>query len=182
MGAMPWQLLSPYHGDPGVALRVALAEFFEANYDLAQTLAGRIRATEEAVPVTEQEDEYRTAWTHRDSQRKLRRIEARPLPRGVHRHIRLVRRIEALGSAEVGNILDVRGIARRREPGKVYPLSSKEVQALFGTDRPTRQHADDRLYSVYHMLERGEAVCFRVYRARKPRIPLAWYFVGYTVD
>ena len=62
------------------------------------------------------------------------------------------------------------------------PLNSTQIQEIFGTDRPTREHSDRHLFKVYDQLGRAEAVCFPIYRARKPRRPLGWYFIGYTAD
>jgi hypothetical protein len=182
MGATPWSLFGPYHGNARAALRLAQAEFFEQNYDLASVLKERIDSTLRAVRATEKEDEYALLETYRESLRRLRRLQARPLPKAIHRQIELLRRIEAEGASDIGNILDLRGVAATRQEGMLCPLSKGEMRTLFGTDRPTRWQSEQALWKIYRLLGRGEAVGFPVFRAREPREPAGWFFVGYSVD
>jgi signal transduction histidine kinase len=78
--------------------------------------------------------------------------------------VKLLRQIEAIGSGEIGNILDIESVSKSREPRKVVPLSSQELQDLFGTIHPSREHVTaERLDKIYNTIDRGEAVCFPIF-------------------
>ena len=182
MGATPWSLVGPFHRNGRTALRHAQAEFFDQNYDLAVVLKERIGSALQAVQATEMEDEYGLLETYRDTLRRLRRVQVKPLPKTIHGQIELLRRIEALGGSDIGNILDLQGVADTRQEGMLCLLSNDEIRTLFGTEKPTRWQSERALWKVYELLGRAEAVGFPVFRARGPREPVGWYFVGYSAD
>jgi hypothetical protein len=182
MGSTAWRILAPYDVDPDKALRVAQAEYFDQNYDLPVVLVERIQATEQAVRSTEEDDPYDLHSHYLDALTELRKLASQAWPADVHEQIRLLRRIQAIGSSEVGNILDVVGVSRDPRSHGARPLTSDELQSIFDTDQPTRNEAETRMYRVFDLINAGESICFPVFCARRPRVPVGWYFVGYTVD
>ncbi|HUE74654.1 MAG TPA: hypothetical protein VMP01_27550 [Pirellulaceae bacterium] len=183
MGAMPWQIAGPYHPDPASALRAVQAERFKQNYDLKKLLEEHIANVQDSVRYTETDDEYGLLETYRENLTQLDEIKCQPLPTDIHEQVKLLRQIEAIGSGEIGNILDIESVSKSREPRKVVPLSSQELQDLFGTIHPSREHVTaERLDKIYNTIDRGEAVCFPIFERPPSQQPIGWFFVGYTVD
>jgi hypothetical protein len=184
MGAMPWQIVGPYDPDPATALRAVQAELFERKYNLEKLLDERIAGARESVRNAEtDDDEYGLLEAYRGSLSQLEDIRRQPLPGEVHEQIALLRRVEAVGSGEIGNVLDIQGVANHRQHRKVLPLSSEELQNFFGTMQPTRDEvATERLLAIYNSIDRGEAVCFSIFDPPPSQQPIGWCFVGYTAD
>ena len=183
MGAMPWQIVGPYHSDTTEALRAVQAELFQREYNLERLLEERIANAQDSVRDTDADDEYGLLETYRESLKQLEEIKRQPLPANVHEQIRLLRRIETIGYGEIGNVLDMEGVFEKHQHRKVVPLSSPELQDIFGTIHPSREHMTaERLDKIYNSIDRGEAVCFPIFQSPPSQQPIGWYFVGYTVD
>src|SRR6185312_14558659 len=67
--------------------------------------------------------------------------------------------MEADGTA---SILDIDHVAKRPEPMGVTVLTPAQTAEYFGTERPTRAHAEDA-DKLYADIGRGEAVCVTLY-------------------
>src|SRR5258708_7060234 len=66
--------------------------------------------------------------------------------------------------------------------GKVFPLSSEDYLALFGTIRPTRrdiEQAAPALHTLYERIERGSGVYLILYQGD---VPTEMYFMGISGD
>jgi hypothetical protein len=96
--------------------------------------------------------------------------------------IELLRRVEAIGSAEIGNILDVRGISDRRDTHIAQRLTEDEMIRLVGTTRPTRAESQAAVAAINADLNRGESVCFPMFADNDSAMQVGWFFVGNTVD
>ena len=103
----------------------------------------------------------------------------KPIPKSPEAQIEIVRRINADSGAGIGNVLDVTGVADRRDVQKAQRLSEQETARLVGSAQPTLAQARNAIDKINEELGRGECVCFPIYNQGKP---VGWYFVGNTID
>lgn len=180
MGASYWEAVTEYHGEVEDALRHAQIQCFrEAGYDVPKLLAERVEDMVEAVRSCEEDDPYDLIDVYRDSLQEYRQMAARGVPEEPGAQIELLRRIEAISSDCVGNILDMTGISQDPEEGKVQRLSPEQIREKFGTANPSLHEARNGMKKVAGSISRGTAICFPVYEDGSP---VAWLFAGYSAD
>lgn len=182
MGAMPWSIIGPYDPDPKVALAKVQRKYFDHNYDLPAVIEQQIRSMESAVANCREDDEYGLLGTFTASLRAIKRIARRPIPDDQDAQIRMLRKLVNAGGEPLNNILDIEGVSKEIYPWRVFPLPEATVQEYFGTPKPSQMIAEQRLYQAYESIDRAEAVCFPVYRQRRPQRPVGIMYVGYTAD
>jgi len=116
--------------------------------------------------------------------RKVQLLEdlcRQPIPKDALEQIEILRKVEAIGSAEIGNILDVTGISDRRDTYVTKRLTEQETIRLVGTARPTRAESHAAVAAINADLNRGESICFSMF-ADDRTMPIGWFFVGNTAD
>jgi len=92
--------------------------------------------------------------------------------------------LEEQGESGTHSILDIHRVSDELDFGAVSPMPSNELEALFGTDKPTRKMVEDKLGDndlVEHPLvsERWQGVYFTVYRDGRPD---QLFFIGTSGD
>jgi hypothetical protein len=85
---------------------------------------------------------------------------------------------EAADADGTRSILDIDRVGDEPDFGVVAALSSKQLVALFGTDRPTREMIKKN-HDFYDDIERGQGVYIIVYENDKPS---EIFFAGYSYD
>ncbi len=180
MGAELWYHEAPWQPDADEALNAIQARFLAENYDLRALLPQHLAWARESVALTEAEDDpYGLLEIYREKVRLLEELCDRPIPESPQEQIEIVRRIYADSGQGIGNILDVTGVAQQRDVGKAQKLSEQETVRLVAAVQPTLAQATEAVGKINEELHRGECVCFPVYDRGKP---VAWYFVGNTID
>jgi len=58
-------------------------------------------------------------------------------------------------------------------------LQPADLQALFGTDKPTEKHVQDNFDELLEGIERGQGICFAIYEDDNP---VELIFAGYSFD
>lgn len=76
------------------------------------------------------------------------------------------------------SILDVQDIGNAPGPCIVGPLPDAELQAIFGTTRPSPERADDAL-EAHSLIDRGEA-CYIIFYEKNT--PVRLKVLGYSFD
>jgi hypothetical protein len=150
MGAEPWYYFTPYQKDVDKALQeLRQKEFLARRY----------------YPVIESL-EFPTA-------------ENPPLCGATHSSIQEA--IDDAGETGTRSILDIQNVAMELEPCKAAPLSIEEQVECFGTDRPTHTLLidEERIWEIFDLLGRGEAIYCFVYKDNEPEEIL---FAGYSFD
>ncbi len=94
------------------------------------------------------------------------------------RHTSIEHALQASGADGTRSILDLDHIASEPEFGAVTPLPPEQLDALFGTEQPTREMID-QCEELFESLERGEGVCITVYQQGRPH---ELFFAGYSCD
>ncbi len=180
MGAQLWHHEAPWHPEPGEALKALQVRFLADNYNLRELLPQHLAWARQSVAATEAEgDEYGLLEMYQEKVRLLEDLCGKPIPDAPEAQIEIVRQVHADSGEGIGNVLDVTGMARRREPLKAQRLSDQETACLAGAAQPTLEQARKAVHKINEELDRGECVCFPVYEQGKP---VAWYFVGNTID
>jgi hypothetical protein len=111
----------------------------------------------------------------------LERLNGQPVPRDPQAQIEILRQIHADSGQGISNVLDVKGISEKRDVFAAQRLTQTETVRFVGTERPTVAQARNAIANIHEELGRGECVCFPIYDDAG-RQPVAWYFVGNTVD
>src|SRR5262249_31726941 len=118
---------------------------------------------------------------YKDAVQRPEDLCRQPIPKDIMEQIEILRRVETIGSAQNGNILDVRGIADRRDDRITQRLTEQEMARLVGTTQPTKAQADASISAINADLNRGESICFPMFSDDRSK-PIGWFFVGNTVD
>ncbi len=112
------------------------------------------------------------------------------------RHASVEAALKASGDCGTGSILDIQRISDSPEFLASWALSADETQALFGTDKPTRQMVEDIIlaegeldhweetgYDIWEefwdTIGRGESRYIILYDSNQPS---EIFFIGYSVD
>lgn len=101
---------------------------------------------------------------------------SRQTPGPAHRSMELA--VEDSGESGTRSILDVERISTRPGPGVAAPLPASRLQALFGTDRPSRADVQSNL-EYFDDIDRGECIYIILY---DQGTPTEVYFAGYSFD
>ncbi|HEV3082488.1 MAG TPA: hypothetical protein VGY66_22075 [Gemmataceae bacterium] len=182
MGAQLWYHEAPWHPDPAVALQALQARFLTENYDLPSLLPQHLIWAREAVAAAAAEgDPYGLVELYEERVRLLERLNKLAVPQDAQAQIEILRQIYADGGQGISNVLDVERISEKRDTFTAQRLSVAEALRLVGTERPTIDDARNSVSKINEELCRGECVCFPVYD-KAGKQPVAWYFVGNTVD
>ena len=149
MGAEPWYYFVPYQKDVNKALQELRQQEF---------LAGRYYpASDFPFSIAENLSVSKT------------------------QHNSISEAIKGAGETGTQSILDIQEVVEYRELCKVAPLSIEEQMECFSTLFPTRQILVDqkKMWEVFDLLDRGEAVYCIVYDAEYPK---EIFFAGYSFD
>lgn len=180
MGAQLWYHEAPWQPDAAEALKEVQTRFLTENYKLPLLLPQHLAWARESVATAEREgDPYGILDIYRDKLRLLERLCGEPMPDNPEAQIEIVRQIHADSGEGIGNVLDVTGVAERRDLHVAQRLSEEETARLVGAAQPTLSRARQAVDRINQELNRGECVCFPVYDDGKPT---GWYFVGNTID
>ena len=179
MGAELRIHIAPWLPDPKAALKALQTEFFNENYDLSALLPKELVAARESVAAVEANgDEYGLSGIYKERVRLLERLCDRPIPEAADAQIEILRNINA-AFGEIGNVLDVKWVSRRRCAHHAQQLDEDETERLAGSAQPTAGQAHGAIHGINEELRWGEWVCFPVYDNGEPT---GWCFVGNTVD
>jgi hypothetical protein len=107
--------------------------------------------------------------------RKATRAMRKEAARSIEHALRLAR------ESGTHSILDIERTSQARDFGLATPLSREELQALFGTDKPTAEAARARQKegALAGLRERWEAAYFTVFEEDKPS---GMVFCGHSGD
>ena len=182
MGAQLWHHEAPWHLDPAAALQALQARFLAEKYDLRSLLPQHLIWARESVASARAEgDPYGLVDLYEGQVRLLEHFNSQPVPQDAQAQIQILRQINAISGQGISNVLDVTGISEKREVFTAQRLTDVDTIRLVGTLRPTMAEACNAIYKINEELGRGECVCFPVYDDAGG-YPVAWYFVGNTVD
>ena len=93
--------------------------------------------------------------------------------------VELMRQLEEAEFADgTRSILDMMTISDTPDFCTVSPLSSGELLALYGTDKPTHQMIEQNM-EFYESIERGQGIYIIVYEGDNPS---ELFFAGYSFD
>lgn len=180
MGAQLWYHETPWHLDAAKALKALQARFLAENYDLRELLPQHLAWARESLAATKAEgDPYDLLEMFETQLRLLEKLCEQPIPERPEEQIEIIRLIASGSGDEIGNVLDVIGVADEREVFTAQRLSEQETARLIGVGQPTLDEARQAISDINDELGRGECVCFPIFDAG---VPTAWYFVGNTVD
>jgi hypothetical protein len=180
MGAQLWYHEAPWHPDADEALKLLQARFLAENYDLRALLPQHLAWARDSVAAAEAEgDPYGLLEMYQEKVWLVQELCSQPIPESPEAQIEIVRRINADNGEGIGNVLDVTGVAEHRDIQKAQRLSPQETVRLVGNTQPTLAQACNAVSKINEELGRGECVCFPVYDKGRP---VAWYFVGNTID
>ena len=178
MGAMLWHHRTPWEPDASSALKRLQTALFLTRYDYSTyveeqraEVAGQLQAEKESG------DKYRLVEVWSESLKKIDRIRQQPTPATTYDQFLAVRTIIP---EEFGGVLDVTATSDIAGIHLMRLLSANEIEAVIGTTTPTMQQAEASLYRLTETLDRGESVAFAVFDGFKN--PVAWQFIGLTVD
>jgi hypothetical protein len=118
---------------------------------------------------------------YQDKVQLLERLNSQPIPEDPEAQIEILRQIYADSGQGISNVLDVERISEGLEVFTAQRLAQAEIVRLFRTERPTLAQAGNSIAKINEELGRGECVCFPIYDD-SGRQPVAWYFLGNTVD
>ena len=182
MGAELWYHEAPWHPDPANALRALQARFLAEHYDLPTLLPQHLIWARDSVAAARAEgDPYGLVDLYEEKVRLLEGLNSQPIPQEPQAQIEILRQIHADSGQGISNVLDVERISRKRDVFAAQRLTQAETVQLVGTESPTLAQARNAIANIHGGLGRGECVCFPVYDDAG-RQPVAWYFVGNTVD
>jgi hypothetical protein len=197
MGAELWYYEAPWDDDPARALAALQTRIFVENYNLAEVLRASLADARESVSYTQAErDQYekldknkakvrlleRLLDHYKDEVQLLETLCRQPIPKDPIEQLQILRRVEATGSAEIGNILDVRGVSDRRDTHVAQRLTEDQMIRLVETTRPTTAQSHAAVAAIHSDLNRGESICFPMFADNDKTKPVGWFFVGNTVD
>lgn len=180
MGAMPYEIMSPWHSDPNDALSDIQSSFLAENYDFPEVIQDHLKSSREAVQACEEEgDQYGTLDIFRSDVAYLESIAGQPLPESANERIAILRKIWESGGEGIGNILDITSVSDDGGVDVTRRLPDDEIERLLGTARPLKTDAERLLGLIADQLGRGESVCCPAFEGDSP---IGWWFAGYTVD
>jgi hypothetical protein len=182
MGAELWYHEAPWHPDPTQALQALQARFLAENYDLRTLLPQHLIWARDTVAAAKADgDPYGLVDLYEEKVRLLGRLNSQPVPRDSQTQIEILRQIHADSGQGISNVLDVKGISEEWNAFAAQRLTQAETVRLVGRERPTLAQARNAIANIHVELGRGECVCFPIYDDAGKK-PMAWYFVGNTVD
>jgi hypothetical protein len=173
MGASEWVYWVSYQPDIREALEQARAEAFQSHqyFDAVQYRLSTL------MPDYQRTGEWELSnyvpERYRPTEDDLRRWQSRPQPETTEDLIK----IQALMGTHC--VIDIEGIAPTRDPGMAAPLSTEDLVAFFGTQRPTPDQVAARQDDVCALCDRGEAVYITTYTGA---VPDQIAFLGVTGD
>ena len=91
---------------------------------------------------------------------------------------------EFVMEAGTGTILDILHISDNMDYSPAYILKEEELIEHFGTDKPTREIIDEKVWDYWdHVADsfgiRGVGICITAYQ---DDVPIKLYFGGYSYD
>jgi hypothetical protein len=154
MGASGWAYLAQYQVDLNQALETLREVVFQSGeyFTEAKFLAMVIENTQESM----------SPEALRPLQDRLAELENESQPRTIQELLQMN------GENGTHSIIDIKGVAETSEFGKVAPLSSQQLMKFFGTERPTREMAEEKLDEIENLCQRGEGVYFVVFQNGSP--------------
>jgi hypothetical protein len=181
MGATTWNYFTPYDKVDAALQRLLQDVFKEGKYGSGILAPDDMRAMFEQVLALSPNP----ALARQQMEEAMARIEQLrdaipPQPRAETIDELLEQRAES----GTHSILDIQRISPTPDFGAVSPLPVEEIQALFGTDKPTRKMVEDKLGDydlVEHPLvsERWHGIYFTIYRDCRPD---ELFFMGTSGD
>src|SRR5262249_54426799 len=153
------------------ALRSSLAD---ARESVAYTQAERDQHGEADRNKAEVRLLDRLLNVYKDAVQRLEDLCRQPIPKATMEQIEILRRVEAIGSAEIGSILDVTGISDGRDTHVAQRLTEGEMIRLVGTTRPTTGQLHAAIAAVHSDLNRGESICFPMFADDDRTEPVGW--------
>lgn len=178
MGAMPWQYEVPWQPDVGAALRELQATEFRQKYDFSRELEKWRGDAEQALKVEQETgDRFGLAAVWSNQLRTIAGISSKPVPQTTQEQIEALREVLPEG---YGGVLDITTVDEAGGLHVLRPLTPQQVEAVFGTARPTLATVRESLHAVMSQLDRGDCVTFAAYD--EIGTPTHWMFVGFTVD
>jgi hypothetical protein len=87
--------------------------------------------------------------------------------------------LEAAGADGTRSILDLDHVSEIPEFNAVAPLSSDELERIFGTEHPTHREIEQNMDAVFEGIENGQGVYIIAYRKS---LPDELFFAGYSFD
>jgi len=157
MGAEPYWYYVPYEDDKNNALQKLRKREFEAGRYYPVIYAGELNFP-------------------------LDNISDSPAPGKEHETIEDAVN-EAMESG-TGTILDIEMLSDKINYSAAYILNEDELRKYFGTDKPTREIVDEKIWDYWEYVSnsfgvRGVGLCITVY---KDGTPSELYFGGYSYD
>ncbi len=195
MGATTWDYFTPYSADADVALqRLREQVFREGRYERFTLSSDELESFQEKPGIVDptaplekqiekQEGESILQWGVR-IQKLLGGETPKPEPDSSKKPETIDELLEEQGESGTHSILDIQRVSDEPDFGAVSPMPSEELEALFGTDKPTRKMVEEKAGDydlVEHPLvsERWQGVYFTVYRDGRPD---ELYFIGTSGD
>ncbi len=179
MGAMLWFHKAPWHPDPNQSLIALQTDFVREHYDLEKLLTQQLTSAKQHMQAEiNSGDEFGLVEGCQRKVSYLEELNSKPIPKSIQSQIEIVRNLHNDGDG-VGNILDVKEVTDQRAFLKAEQLSEQKAITVVGYANPNLVQAEAAVGKINAGLGRGECVCFQVY---EDGIPIAWYFVGNTID
>ena len=114
----------------------------------------------------------------------LDELSGAPAPGKQHASLEEAMADEFVMEAGTGTILDIRQLSDKLDYGCAYVLTKEELIEHFGTDKPTRELIDEKVWDYWDYVSdtfgvRGVGICITAY---KNGAPAELYFGGYSYD
>ena len=111
-------------------------------------------------------------------------LEDAPTPGKQHPSIEEVWKDELVMEQGTGTILDIMQLSDKLDYSSAYILKEEELIKHFGTDKPTREIIDKKIWDYWEYVAnsfgvRGVGICITVY---KNDVPAELYFAGFSYD
>ena len=111
-------------------------------------------------------------------------LENAPAPGSKHATIEEALHDEFAVEVGTGTILDILQLSDKLDYSSAYIVNKEELIVHFGTDKPTREIIDEKVWDYWDYIEnifgvRGVGICITAYRDGGPD---KLYFAGYSYD
>jgi hypothetical protein len=111
-------------------------------------------------------------------------LEDAPSPGKQHKTIEEIWEDELIWESGTYSILDIKKLSNELAYDSAYVISNDELIKYFGTDKPTREIIDEKVWDYWEYVSdcigvRGVGLCITAY---KDDMPTELYFGGYSYD
>jgi hypothetical protein len=182
MGASGWAYFVPYQPNIDLALQELRYQVFHDEFQDRELLFSR---AELLAQLNDELDHLETLYPDPqvratleqkflDQKKRLTTpLDHQKVKKGINKLLKQ--------SAEDGthSILDIKNSSPQPEFGAVAPLSAIELQAVFGTEHPTRSMIEAKADQLMGLRERWSGTYIIVYHENQPT---EIYFTGYSGD